>query len=89
MGVKIPAVYKTKLRGLLGNFDNDQENDFITRSGDKIPSDSSDIYIFDNFCKTCKYLPPIVHDNSSLLTNLVVNLIISYNRIALWLSKIW
>lgn len=45
--------YQGMTIGLQGNFDRDETNDFITRSGTMIPNNSTDAQIFE-FGQSCK-----------------------------------
>ena len=52
----VPGTYQTKTSGLMGNFNNDQNDDFIPRGEtNPLPANINDSQIFE-FGKTCKYL---------------------------------
>lgn len=51
--VMVPPKYKNHTTGLLGNFDDDETNDFIFRNGSIIKGNSSERELFP-FAQSCK-----------------------------------
>ncbi len=52
--VTMPDRLMGSVEGLLGNFDGNMMNDFVSRHGDLVPNDASDRMIHENFGITCE-----------------------------------
>lgn len=57
LSTTIPEEYKGQVKGLMGDFDGDPDNDFILPDGTVLHNNltESDRQIFENFGKHCKY----------------------------------
>lgn len=49
----VPKIYNSTTRGLLGNFDNDPENDFVYPNGTVLPGNISEREVF-YYGQSCK-----------------------------------
>ena len=57
IGVGLPEAFQNQTEGLLGNFNNNPDDDFIPRYSDKsLPYNSTERTIFEEFGQTCKSL---------------------------------
>lgn len=53
--ITLPVALVGQTEGLLGNFDGNDNNDFVSRSGTTLSDDASDMEIHSMFAQTCKY----------------------------------
>jgi len=56
--VQLPPELKNKMRGLLGNYNNDTSDDLTSSDGRTIPSDSNEKTIHNDFGETCELILP-------------------------------
>ena len=56
----VPMEMKGQLSGLMGNFDDDPDNDFITPGGTTLSTDMSEEDILDNFAEPCVFICRII-----------------------------
>ena len=50
----VPNTFKNHTKGLLGTWNGNPDDDFLTSSGTTLPSDSTEEELFHNFGQTCK-----------------------------------
>lgn len=67
--ITLPGTLQGQTEGLLGNFDNSDTNDFVSRDGTTLPDDATDMEIHFMFAQTCEYsiYSPLVHSEMSYI----------------------